>query len=240
MFDEYFNPPPIYVSPVQEAATPRAKVLADSHVSTSIDQDAPSIIFINHKQEEAINFKESFTSVARIEAIVFLRSLMPLKRIMTIYKMDVKSAFLMASLKKRSSFSNRGFVDQDNPIRKCTNLQGNRCATLYRVMIGSLMYLTSSRPDLNYVVCLCTRYQAKPTEKHLQAVKRIFRYLNRTIHMGLWYSKDTPKLSLISIMQIDDLSGGCQGHLDVVHQEEPQFLGDKLVSWSSKKQKSTV
>ncbi|GKB84732.1 retrovirus-related pol polyprotein from transposon TNT 1-94 [Tanacetum coccineum] len=63
-------------------------------------------------------------------------------------------------------------------------------ATLYRVMIGSLIYLTSSRPDLIYVVCLCARYQAKPTEKHLQAVKRIFRYLKGTINMGLWYSKD--------------------------------------------------
>ncbi|GJW15750.1 retrovirus-related pol polyprotein from transposon TNT 1-94 [Tanacetum coccineum] len=55
------------------------------------------------------------------------------------------------------------------------DLQGKPVdATLYRGMIGSLMYLTSSRPDLNYVVCLCARYQAKPTEKHLQAVKRIF------------------------------------------------------------------
>ncbi|GKB22772.1 retrovirus-related pol polyprotein from transposon TNT 1-94 [Tanacetum coccineum] len=72
------------------------------------------------------------------------------------------------------------------------DLQGKQIdATLYRGMIGSLMYLTSSRPDLNHAVCLCARYQAKPTEKHLQAVKRIFRYLNGTINMGLWYSKDT-------------------------------------------------
>ncbi|GKE32689.1 retrovirus-related pol polyprotein from transposon TNT 1-94 [Tanacetum coccineum] len=55
------------------------------------------------------------------------------------------------------------------------DLQGTPVdATLYRGMIGSLMYLTSSRPDLIYAVCLCARYQAKPTEKHLQAVKRIF------------------------------------------------------------------
>ncbi|GKC71939.1 hypothetical protein Tco_1117822 [Tanacetum coccineum] len=64
-------------------------------------------------------------------------------------------------------------------------------ATLYRGMIGFLMYLTSSRPDLIYAVCLCTRYQANPTAKHLHAVKRIFRYLKGTINMGLWYSKDT-------------------------------------------------
>ncbi|GJS92141.1 retrovirus-related pol polyprotein from transposon TNT 1-94 [Tanacetum coccineum] len=78
-------------------------------------------------------------------------------------------------------------------------------ATLYRDMIGSLMYLTSSRPDLIYAVYLCARYQSKPTKKHLNAVKRIFRYLKGTNNMSLWYSKDT---------------------------------GDKLVSWSSKKQKS--
>ncbi|GJX56881.1 retrovirus-related pol polyprotein from transposon TNT 1-94 [Tanacetum coccineum] len=66
------------------------------------------------------------------------------------------------------------------------DLQGTPVdATLYRGMIGSLMYLTSSRPDLIYAVCLCARYQAKPTEKHLNAVKRIFRYLMGTINMGL-------------------------------------------------------
>ncbi|GJW86344.1 hypothetical protein Tco_0161684, partial [Tanacetum coccineum] len=80
-------------------------------------------------------------------------------------------------------------------------------ATLYRGMIGSLMYLTTSRPDLNYVVCLCARYQAKPNEKHLQAVKRIFRYLNGTINMGLWYSKDTD-MSLTSYADADH--AGCQ------------------------------
>ncbi|GJX97146.1 retrovirus-related pol polyprotein from transposon TNT 1-94 [Tanacetum coccineum] len=64
-------------------------------------------------------------------------------------------------------------------------------ATLYHGMIRSLMYLTSSRPDLIYVVCLCARYQEKPTKKHLNAIKRIFRYLKGTINMGLWYSKDT-------------------------------------------------
>ncbi|GJW79107.1 retrovirus-related pol polyprotein from transposon TNT 1-94 [Tanacetum coccineum] len=88
------------------------------------------------------------------------------------------------------------------------DLQGKQVdATLYRGMIGSLMYLTASRPDLNYVVCLCARYQAKPTEKHLQAVKRIFRYLNGTINMGLWYSKDTD-MSLTAYADADH--AGCQ------------------------------
>ncbi|GKE73055.1 hypothetical protein Tco_1535096 [Tanacetum coccineum] len=103
-------------------------------------------------------------------------------------------------------------------------------------MIGSLMYLTSSRPDLNHVVCLRARYQAKPTEKHLQAVKRIFRYLNETINMGLWYSKETD-MSLIAYADADharcyDTRRSTSG--------SAQFLGDKVVSWSSKKQKSTA
>nr|GEV44031.1 hypothetical protein [Tanacetum cinerariifolium] len=60
----------------------------------------------------------------------------------------------------------------------------------YHSMVGALMYLTASRPDIMHATCYCARYQVKPTEKHLTAVKRIFRYLKNTIHMGLWYSKD--------------------------------------------------
>nr|GEW28602.1 hypothetical protein [Tanacetum cinerariifolium] len=64
-------------------------------------------------------------------------------------------------------------------------------ATKYRSMIGALMYLTSSRPNIVHATCLCARYQAKPTEKHLKEVKRIFRYLRGTVNTGLWYSKDS-------------------------------------------------
>nr|GFB42671.1 uncharacterized mitochondrial protein AtMg00810-like [Tanacetum cinerariifolium] len=64
-------------------------------------------------------------------------------------------------------------------------------AMKYRSMIGALMYLTSSRPNIVHATCLCARYQAKPTEKHLKEVKRIFRYLRGTINMGLWYTKDS-------------------------------------------------
>ncbi|GJS66792.1 retrovirus-related pol polyprotein from transposon TNT 1-94 [Tanacetum coccineum] len=91
------------------------------------------------------------------------------------------------------------------------DLQGKPVdATLYRGMIGSLMYLTANRPDLNYDVFLCAWYQAKPTEKHLQAVKRVFRYFNGTINMGLWYLKDT-EMSLTAYADADH--AGCQsGH----------------------------
>ncbi|GJW44334.1 hypothetical protein Tco_0073133 [Tanacetum coccineum] len=63
--------------------------------------------------------------------------------------------------------------------------------THYHIMVGTLMYLTASRPDLTFVVCMYARYQAKPTEKHLHAVKRIFKYLRGTVNGGLWYPKDS-------------------------------------------------
>ncbi|GJZ30088.1 hypothetical protein Tco_0575135 [Tanacetum coccineum] len=63
--------------------------------------------------------------------------------------------------------------------------------TQFRSMVGSLMYLTASRPDLVFAVCVCARYQVSPTEKHLEALKRVFRYLRGTINWGLWYPKDT-------------------------------------------------
>ncbi|GJT15750.1 hypothetical protein Tco_0874456 [Tanacetum coccineum] len=79
--------------------------------------------------------------------------------------------------------------------------------TCYHEMIGTLMYLTSSRPDLVFAVCMCARYQVKPIEKHLHAVKRIFRYLRGTINMGMWYSKD----SCIALTNFTDVDhAGCQ------------------------------
>ncbi|GKA19763.1 hypothetical protein Tco_0699678 [Tanacetum coccineum] len=108
--------------------------------------------------------------------------------------------------------------------------------THYRGMIGSLMYLTFSRPDRVFVVCMCARYQAKPTEKYLHAVKRIFRYLKGTINMGLWYSKDS-SIALTAYADADH--AGCQYTRRSTY-GSMQLLGDKLVSWSSKKQKSTA
>ncbi|GJS69901.1 retrovirus-related pol polyprotein from transposon TNT 1-94 [Tanacetum coccineum] len=108
--------------------------------------------------------------------------------------------------------------------------------TKYRSMVGALMYLTASRPDIVHATCYCARYQAKPTEKHLTAVKRIFRYLKDSINMGLWYPKDTGfELTAFS----DSDHAGC---LDSRKSTSGgiQFLGgDKLVSWSSKKQDCT-
>ncbi|GKA55252.1 retrovirus-related pol polyprotein from transposon TNT 1-94 [Tanacetum coccineum] len=79
--------------------------------------------------------------------------------------------------------------------------------TRFRGMVGSLMYLTASRPDLVFAVCMCARYQAKPTKKHLEAIKRVFRYLKGTINMGLWYPKDNA-MSLTAYADADH--AGCQ------------------------------
>ncbi|GJS95946.1 retrovirus-related pol polyprotein from transposon TNT 1-94 [Tanacetum coccineum] len=103
--------------------------------------------------------------------------------------------------------------------------------THYHGMVGTLMYLTSNRPDLVYAVCMCARYQARPTEKHLHAVKRIFRYLRGTVNRGLWYSKDSA-IALTAFA--DDDHAGCQ---DTIHSTSGsmQLLGNRLVSWSSKR-----
>ncbi|GKF35443.1 hypothetical protein Tco_0108643 [Tanacetum coccineum] len=74
-------------------------------------------------------------------------------------------------------------------------------------MVCSLMYLTASRPNLVFAVCMCARYQASPTKKHLEALKRVFRYLRGTINWGLWYSKDTT-MALTTYADADH--AGCQ------------------------------
>nr|GEV85236.1 uncharacterized mitochondrial protein AtMg00810-like [Tanacetum cinerariifolium] len=102
----------------------------------------------------------------------------------------------------------------------------------YRSMIGSLMYLTSSRPDIMFAVCACAYFQVTPKTSHLHAVKRIFRYLKGKPHLGLLYPKDSP-FNLVAYsdsnyagVSLDRKStiGGCQ------------FLGCRLISWQCKKQ----
>ncbi|GJW33473.1 putative ribonuclease H-like domain-containing protein [Tanacetum coccineum] len=103
---------------------------------------------------------------------------------------------------------------------------------LYRSMIGSLMYLTSSRPDIMFAVCTCARFHVNPKISHLHAVKMIFRYLKGQPKLGLWYPKDSP-FELVAYTDSDYIgasldwkstTGGCQ------------FLGFRLISWQCKKQ----
>ncbi|GKF24061.1 hypothetical protein Tco_0076383 [Tanacetum coccineum] len=102
---------------------------------------------------------------------------------------------------------------------------------LYRSMIRSLMYLTTSRPDIMFAVCACARFQVTPKVSHLYAVKRIFRYLKGQPKLGLWYPKDSP-FDLEAFSDSDyagasldrkSTTGGCQ------------FLSKRLISWQCKK-----
>nr|GFB18064.1 uncharacterized mitochondrial protein AtMg00810-like [Tanacetum cinerariifolium] len=96
----------------------------------------------------------------------------------------------------------------------------------YRGMIGTLFYPTASRPDLQFAICMCARYQARPTEKHVHAVKRIFRYLRGTINRGLWYPKDS-SIALTAFLDADH--AGCQDTSRSIS-GSVQFLGERLIS----------
>ncbi|GJV59095.1 retrovirus-related pol polyprotein from transposon TNT 1-94 [Tanacetum coccineum] len=406
MFDEYFNPPTIAVSPVPVAAAPRAVDLADSPVSTSIDKDAPSttipsiqdqehspiisqelknfkqamiepswidamqeeiheferlqvwelvscpdkvmliklkwiykvktdkfswvlknkarLVAQGFRQEEGIDFEESFSSVARIEAICIFVANADNKN-MTIFQMDVKTAFLNGELKEEVYVSQpEGFIEQDNPshvykLKKA--LYGLKQAprawydmlssflisqhfskgvvdlTLFTRKAGNDLLLVQIYVDIiifastNTAMCnefanlMTTKFKmsmigqmsfflglqisqsprgiflnqskyaseiikkygmltsdsvdtpmAKPTEKHLNAVKQIFRYLKGSINMGLLYLKDIG-ISLTAYVDADHAR--CQD-TRCSTSRSAQFLGDKLVCWSSKKQKSTA
>nr|GFA45284.1 uncharacterized mitochondrial protein AtMg00810-like [Tanacetum cinerariifolium] len=99
-------------------------------------------------------------------------------------------------------------------------------------MIGSLIYLTASRPDIMFAVCACARHQVTPKECHLHAIKRIFRYLKGNPKLGLWYPKESP-FDLVAYLESDygganqdrkSTTGGCQ------------FLRRRFISWQCKKQ----
>ncbi|GJR99965.1 retrovirus-related pol polyprotein from transposon TNT 1-94 [Tanacetum coccineum] len=171
-----------------------------------------------------------------------------------IYQMDVKTEFLNGPQKEEVYVAQPdGFIDPDHPkkvyrLRKAlyglkqapracvgtpmatkpkldADLSGKLVnQTNYRSMIGSLMYLISSRPDIVQAVCYCARYQARPTEKHLKEVKRIFRYLRDTLNIGLWYPKDSG-FELTDFLDVDHAGG-----LDTRKSTYGgiQFLGDNL------------
>ena len=102
---------------------------------------------------------------------------------------------------------------------------------LYRGMIGSLLYLTASRPDIMYSTCMCARFQSDPRESHLIVVKRIMRYLEGTRNIGLWYDRN---LTLIINSYTNSDFAGCK----LARKRTSgacQFLGNNMISWFSKK-----
>ncbi|GJR51847.1 hypothetical protein Tco_1402368 [Tanacetum coccineum] len=105
-------------------------------------------------------------------------------------------------------------------------------STQYQGMIGNLLYLTASRPDIMFSVCLCACFQENPKTTHLEAVKRIFRYVRGTTHLGLWYPKGT---GIETIVYGDSDHAG-----DYVDRNSTSgictFMGCCLTSWFFKKQ----
>ncbi|GJX48216.1 retrovirus-related pol polyprotein from transposon TNT 1-94 [Tanacetum coccineum] len=185
-----------------------------------------------YKQEEGIDFEESFAPVARLEAVRMFIAFAAHMNI-TLFQMDVKTAFLNGPLKEEVYISQlEGFIDFEFPnhvyrlkkalyslnqsqyaiellkkhgLDECvsmstpmatesldSDLQGTPTNQMtYHRMIGGLMYLIASRPDIAFATFVCAHYQARPTVKHLKEVKRIFRYLRQSYNMGLWYLKDS-------------------------------------------------
>nr|GEY07858.1 hypothetical protein [Tanacetum cinerariifolium] len=152
------------------------------------------LVVRGYRQEEGIDFKESFASIARMEAIrIFLAY--AAHKSFTVFQMDVKTAFLHGSLKEDVYVCQpKGFIDADHPSH------------------------------------------AKPTEKHLKEVKRIFHYFWGAVNMGLWYTKDSG-FELTGFSDAD--YAGCKDTFKSTF-GGAQFLGEKLVSWSSKKQDYTA
>ncbi|GJW80079.1 ribonuclease H-like domain-containing protein [Tanacetum coccineum] len=189
-----------------------------------------------YAQEEGIDFEESFAPVDRLKAVCIFVAYAAHKSF-PIYQMDVKTTFPNGPLIEEVYVAQLdGFVDPDHPekvyhLRKAVYglKQAPRAWT-------SDPPIPTSRPDIVQAVCYCARYQARPTEKHLKEVKRIFRYLRGTINMGLWYPKDSG-FELTAFSDADH--AGC---IDTRKSTSGgiQFLGDKLVSWMSKKQDCTA
>ncbi|GKA57622.1 putative ribonuclease H-like domain-containing protein [Tanacetum coccineum] len=142
------------------------------------------------------------------------------------YVAEILKKFDFASIKTASTP-----METNKPLTKDEEAE-NVDVHLYRSMIGSLMYLTASRPDIMFAVCACARFQVTPKTSHLHAVKRIFRYLKGQPKLGLWYPRDSP-FDLEAYSDSDyagasldrkSTTGGCQ------------FLGKRLISWQCKKQ----
>ncbi|GJX63102.1 putative ribonuclease H-like domain-containing protein [Tanacetum coccineum] len=180
-----------------------------------------------YTQEEGIDYDEVFAPVARIEVIRLFLAYASFMGFI-VYQMDVKSAFLYGTIKEEIAST---LIETNKALLKYEEAE-DVDVHLYRSMIGSLMYLTTSRPDIMFAVCACARFQVTPKVSHLHAVKRIFRYLKGQPKLGLWYPRDSP-FDLEAFSDSDyagasldrkSTTGGCQ------------FLGKRLISWQCKKQ----
>nr|GEV71355.1 uncharacterized mitochondrial protein AtMg00810-like [Tanacetum cinerariifolium] len=187
------------------------------------------LVVCGYRQEEGIDFEESFSPVARLEAIQIFLTYAAHKNMMSMMgkisfflglqiSQSPRGIFINQSKYALESLKKYGFKScdpVDTPMVEKSKLDEDKKGKAvnpshYRGMIGTLIYLIASRPDLQFAICMCARYQARLIEKHVHAVKRIFRYLRGIVHRGLCTSGSV------------------------------QFLRERLISWSSKRQKSSA
>ncbi|KAA0053320.1 gag-pol polyprotein [Cucumis melo var. makuwa] len=204
--------------------------------SGNVTKNKARLVAQGYAQVEGVDFDEIFAPVASLEAIHLLLSIFCFRKF-KLYQMDVKSAFLNEYLNEEVYVAQpKWFVDsefpQSNKKVKVYLYRKRIDHKLYRSMIESLLYLTASRPDIAYAVGICARYQSDPRISHLNAVKRIIKYVYSTTDFGILYFYDTSS-ELVGYCGADwagsaddrkSTSGGCF------------FLGNNLVSWFSKKQ----
>ncbi|GJX56277.1 putative ribonuclease H-like domain-containing protein [Tanacetum coccineum] len=148
------------------------------------------------------------------------------------FEQMIHKRFQMSSIWELTFFLDNKHSYEPNKALVKDEEADNMDVHLYRLMIGSLMYLTASRPNITFVVCACARFQVTPKTSHLHVVKRIFRYLKGQLKLGLWYPRNSP-FDLEAFSDSDyagasldrkSTTGGCQ------------FLGKRLISWQCKKQ----
>ncbi|GJY73706.1 retrovirus-related pol polyprotein from transposon TNT 1-94 [Tanacetum coccineum] len=171
--------------------------------------DAENIVIRNksrlvakgYKQEEGIDFEESFAPVARLSPSRSSRRLQVHQSPRSIF--ISQSQYTIELLKKHGMDECVSMSTSMATESLDADLQGTPTdQTTYRRMIGGLMYLTASRPDISFATFVCARYQACPTVKHLKEVKRIFWYLRQSYNMGLWYPNDS-EFELIAYSKAD-------------------------------------
>nr|GFA88332.1 hypothetical protein [Tanacetum cinerariifolium] len=136
--------------------------------SVAVVRNKARLVAQGHTQEEDIDYEEVFAPVARIEAIRLFLAYASFMGFL-VYQMDVKSAFLYDAIEEEVYISSTP-IEVEKPLLKDSDGEDVDVHT-YRSMIGSLMYLTSSRPDIMFAVCACVRFQVTPKVSHLNAVK---------------------------------------------------------------------
>ncbi|GJZ71869.1 retrovirus-related pol polyprotein from transposon TNT 1-94 [Tanacetum coccineum] len=268
LFDEFLNRSPSVDHPAPEVVAPInaviAPVLADSTgspSSTTVDQDAPSLSNSKTTPETEppvisndVEKDNHDIEVAHMGNDLYFG--VPIPEVSSDQSSSSNSIHTIA----RGYRQEEGINFEEESFAPVARLEAIRIFIAFAAHMNMVVYQMDvktaflngnlreevyvSQPDgfvpvgtdLQFAIYMCARYQARPTEKHLNVVKRIFRYLKGTVHRGLWYPKDS-SIALTAIADADH--AGCQDTRRITS-GSMQLLGDRLVSWLSKRQKSAA